>query len=243
MSPPGKHRLHDTEAIAARLRAITEGVAVDLRFLHGGETRDHVLARTAGSRRILDVGASMRDRLPALGDRAETLDLNDFGEYPDLLGDVCSPFPGWMDARYDAVIALALLEHVYDPPAAVANLRRALVPGGTLFLYVPWIYRYHAPPDLMFQDYQRFSRDGLAYLLRDFEEVTLYPIRGKYSALLNLMKTWKTRVERRVGPRLNRLVDARVSRWRNTVQASGYFVEARRHPSDPGPEAAPRPRR
>jgi SAM-dependent methyltransferase len=232
-----RRRIHDVEGINARLRAITRAVGVDLRYLHDDRTREHVLDATRDAARILDVGASMRERLEVLGERVETLDLNDFGTYPDILGDVCSPFPDWMAGRYDAVVALALLEHVYDPPAAVANLRVALRPGGRLFLYVPWIYRYHAPPDLMFQDYRRFSRDGLAWLLRDFEEVTLYPIRGKYAAMANLMKLWKKTVERRLGTRLNRLLDARASDWRNTVQASGYFAEARRPAADqaPGP--------
>ncbi|GMG81831.1 hypothetical protein LNKW23_10440 [Paralimibaculum aggregatum] len=225
---PGKTRLHDTAGIKERLEAITRRVAIDLRHLHRDRSREQILEATRTATRILDVGASMRTHLGALGDRVETLDINDFGDYPDLLGDVCSPFPDWMHGRYDAVIALALLEHVYDPPAAVANLRAALRPGGRIFLYVPWIYRYHAPPDLMFQDYQRLSRDGLAYLLRDFDEITLHPIRGKYSAMANLMKWWKKSLERRLGTWPNRMLDARVSRWRNTVQASGYFVTARR---------------
>jgi len=223
-----KRRIHDVEGLNARLQAVTRRVRVDLRYLHANRTREHVVDATARCTRILDVGAGMRDHGAALGDRVETLDLNDFGTYPDILGDVCSAFPEWMHARYDAAIALAILEHVYDPPAAVANLRAALQPGGRLFLYVPWIWRYHGPPDLMFQDYQRFSRDGLAWLLRDFEDVTLYPLRGKYSAMLNLMKLWKGVVERRLGERPNRMLDARASDWRNTVQASGYFVSARK---------------
>ena len=115
-----------------------------------------------------------------------------------------------------------------DPAAAVANSRRALKPGGRLFLYVPWMWRYHAPRDLMFQDYQRLSRDGMAYLLRDFDEVTLYPLRGKYFAILNMLKFWKAQVERRFGARINRLADARASDWRNTIQTSGFFAEARK---------------
>ncbi|MEO0763502.1 MAG: methyltransferase domain-containing protein, partial [Pseudomonadota bacterium] len=162
------------------------------------------------------------------------LDLNDIeaGDEnlfrPDLLGDICQPLPDWMAGRYDAVIALALLEHVYDPAAAVANMHRVLRPGGRLFVYVPWMWRYHAPRSLVFQDYQRLSRDGMAYLLRDFEDVTLYPIRGKYAAIANMLKLWKRGVERRFGGRVNRLLDARASAFRNTVQASGYFAEARR---------------
>ena len=97
---------------------------------------------------------------------------------------------------------------------------------------MPWIYRYHGPPDLTFQDYQRLSRDGMAYLLRDFDDVTLYPLRGKYSAMVNLMKWWKKSLERRIGQRLNRLLDARASDWRNGIQASGYFAEARKPASE-----------
>lgn len=230
----GKKHIHDVEGLNARLQEITRRAAVDLRYLHDDRTRQHVVAATAGCTRILDVGAGMRDHLGALGGRVETLDLNDFGDYPDILGDVCSPFPDWMRGRYDAVIALAILEHVYDPPAAVTNFRRALRPGGKLFLYVPWMWRYHAPRELMFQDYQRLSRDGMAYLLRDFEAVTLYPLRGKYSAILNMLKFWKSRVERCFGGRINRLVDARASDWRNTIQTSGFFAEARKPESGNG---------
>jgi len=232
----GKTHIHDVEGLNARLQEITRRARIDLRYLHDDRSRRHIVEATRDCARILDVGAGMRDHLGALGDRVETLDLNDFGDYPDILGDVCSPFPDWMEARYDAVIALAILEHVYDPAAAVANFRSSLKPGGKLFLYVPWMWRYHAPRDLMFQDYQRLSRDGMAYLLRDFDAVTLYPLRGKYSAILNLLKFWKAVVERRIGTRLNRLADARASDWRNTIQTSGFFAEAVRpgaaHPAE-----------
>ena len=231
---PAPRRIHDVDDLNAQLQAITRRARTDLRFLHDDRTRDHVVAETTDAQRILDVGDGMREHRHLLAGRAESLDLNDIDAEtenlvrPDILGDVCQPFPDWMHGRYDAVIALAILEHVYDPQAAVANFRNALVPGGRLFLYVPWMWRYHAPKSLIFQDYQRLSRDGMAYLLRDFDEVVLYPIRGKYSAILNMMKFWKARIEKPFGNRLNRLVDARASDWRNTVQASGFFAEARK---------------
>lgn len=218
--------IHDVEKISEDMRAITRRVAVDLRFLHEDYSRAHIVDQVREAGCILDVGASMRDHLGAIAGRTETMDINDFGDYPDILGDVCSPFPAEMEARYDAVIALAILEHVYDPPAAIENFKRALKPGGRLFLYVPWMWRYHGPKNLLFQDYQRLSRDGMAYLLRDFEEVTLYPLRGKWAARANFFKFWKRGVEKRVGGRLNRVLDGRVTEWRNTVQASGYFAEA-----------------
>jgi 2-polyprenyl-3-methyl-5-hydroxy-6-metoxy-1,4-benzoquinol methylase len=234
-----KH-IHDVEGLNARLQEITRRARVDLRYLHDDRSRQHIIEATRDSARILDVGAGMRDHLGGFGDRVETLDINDIdaeGENltrPDILGDVCQPFPDWMEARYDTVIGLAILEHVYDPPAAVANFRRALKPGGKLFLYVPWMWRYHAPRNLVFQDYQRLSRDGMAYLLHDFDAVTLYPLRGKYSAIFNMLKFWKSQVERRFGTHINRLVDARASEWRNTIQTSGFFAEAVKsaHPAE-----------
>ena len=231
-------RIHDVDGLNERLQGITRRARTDLRFLHDDRTREYIAERVADAGLILDAGDSMRDLRGMLNGRAETLDLNDIDAEdenltrPDILGDVCSPFPEWMHGRYDAVIALAMLEHVYDPPAAVRNFRDALKPGGRLFLYVPWMWRYHAPKSLVFQDYQRLSRDGMAYLLRDFDDVVLYPIRGKYSSILNMLKFWKRRVERPFGGRINRIVDARTSNWRNTMQASGFFAEAVKRADD-----------
>ena len=231
-------RIHDVDGLNERLQGITRRARTDLRFLHDDRTREYIAERVADAGLILDAGDSMRDLRGMLNGRAETLDLNDIDAEdenltrPDILGDVCSPFPEWMHGRYDAVIALAMLEHVYDPPAAVRNFRDALKPGGRLFLYVPWMWRYHAPKSLVFQDYQRLSRDGMAYLLRDFDDVVLYPIRGKYSSILNMLKFWKRRVEKPFGGRINRIVDARTSDWRNTMQASGFFAEAVRPADD-----------
>ena len=227
-------RIHDVDALNTELQSITRRAAIDLRFLHDDRTRTYIADQTLSATRILDIGDGMRAHRTALAGRVETLDLNDIDAEdenltrPDILGDVCQPFPEWMHGRYDVVIALAILEHVYDPPAAVQNFRDALAPGGKLYLYVPWMWRYHAPKSLVFQDYQRLSRDGMAYLLRDFEGVTIYPIRGKYSAILNMLKFWKRRVERPFGTGLNRLMDARTSDWRNTMQSSGFFAEAQK---------------
>jgi SAM-dependent methyltransferase len=39
---------------------------------------------------------------------------------------------------FDVVVCSALLEHVVDPDAAVAEIARVLRPGGRLVAYVPW---------------------------------------------------------------------------------------------------------
>ncbi len=53
------------------------------------------------------------------------------------------PFP---DASFDAASAVAVLEHLDDDAAAVAELARVLRPGGLGWLTVPHAYRYMLPP-------------------------------------------------------------------------------------------------
>ena len=57
---------------------------------------------------------------------------------------------------------------------AIDNLKKMLKEQGTIFGYVPYLYKYHAPNNLKFQDYFRFSKDALAYLFKDFNEVELF---------------------------------------------------------------------
>ena len=222
-----KESLHDTVGINDRLKAIIGRATIDTRFQHDDTFRASVVAWTQGIDTVLDVGKSMRDHYDGLSvGRKQTLDINDFGDYPDLLGDICSPFPDTYSQHFDAVIALAILEHVYDPQAAVDVIHSILKPGGTAYLYVPFLFRYHGPPDLSFQDYQRFSRDGFAYLLRDFETVTLYPVRGRFSTAINLFPFWKRKVEARFGGRINRWLDGFAKPRKNLLQASGYYAVA-----------------
>ena len=136
-------RIHDVDNLNTHLQEITRRAAIDLRYLHNDASRAHIAAACTADDLILDVGEGMRGT--SLPGTVETLDLNDIDAVaenltrPDILGDVCQPFPDWMHGRYDVVIALAILEHVYDPPAAITNFRAALKPGGRLFVYVPWM--------------------------------------------------------------------------------------------------------
>lgn len=68
------------------------------------------------------------------------------------------PFP---DASFDAVFHTEVLEHVPGPQAFLAECLRVLVPGGELFLTVPFQARFHYIP----HDYWRFTPSGLTRLL------------------------------------------------------------------------------
>jgi SAM-dependent methyltransferase len=62
-------------------------------------------------------------------------------------------------------ICCSVLEHT-DRPWQMAEHMTALIrPGGSLFLSVPWVWRYHAYPD----DYFRFSWRGIEALFPAFE--------------------------------------------------------------------------
>ena len=149
--------------------------------------RDRILNEINPNDHVLDIGMAMRDRHKKINSELlETLDVNDFGEYPDIICDICSDISG-LENKYNKIICIAILEHVYDPFSAVANLKRMLKNDGVIYGYVPYLFPYHAPNDLKFQDYLRFSKDALAYLFREFSDVELFPVRGRISTPLNIM--------------------------------------------------------
>lgn len=211
------------------LKAIVRRAKIDSGYLYRSdelaEEKIRFLADNAGA--VLDVGKSSRERFAYFKPgQALTLDINRFDDYPDIVGDLCVQQPDLV-GRFDGIVCLAVLEHVYDPAAAVNNLHVMLKPGGYCFAYVPFLYRYHAPSDLKYQDFYRYTRDGIAYLFRNFDEVTLYPSRGGYSTIVNLVGFWKDKIERRFGQKINQRIDQLgnlVHKRSNELQASGYFI-------------------
>ena len=182
---------------------------------------------------VLDVGQSSRS-YSSLFESSQiiTSDINQNTVSPvDIVDDICAPSRLGVE-DYNAIICLSVLEHVYDPFSAMQNLHAMLKPNGYLFLHLPFLFRYHAEIDLEFADCYRFSRDGLAWMLRDFSEVTLYPVRGPYSSMFNLQKFWKKKVEKNLGMTLNRWLDLiglkLFGRSTSELQVSGYYVWARK---------------
>jgi SAM-dependent methyltransferase len=211
------------------LKALIRRTKIDSTYLYSSddlaEIKIQFLAQNC--EKVLDVGKSSRQRFAYFKPgQALTLDINQFEGYPDIVDDLCD-LETDLREQFDGIVCLAVLEHVYNPQAAADNLYAMLKPGGYCFAYVPFLYRYHAPTDLNYQDFFRYSRDGVAYLFRDFSEVTLYPSRGSYSTIFNLVGFWKDKIESRFGQGLNRWIDRAgnlIHKRSNELQASGYFA-------------------
>ena len=183
--------------------------------------RDRILQEIDPHDHVLDIGMAMRDRFKKINSKVlETLDVNDFVDYPDIICEICSDIRG-LEKKYNKIICMAILEHVYDPSEAIKNLRNMLKDDGIIYGYVPYLYHYHAPKDLKFQDYFRFSKDALAYLFRNFKEVELFPIRGRISTPLNIFFAgrWKKYAEK---TSINTYLDKIASDETNQKQCSGF---------------------
>jgi len=184
--------------------------------------RELIINHIKAEDEILDVGKSMRGYFSKIRSKSiTTLDVNEFEDYPDIVFDLCDELPENLNDKYDKIICIAILEHVYDPFKAIINLRKMLKSNGTIFGYVPYLYKYHAPNDLKFQDYFRFSKDALSYLFKDFNFVELYPVRGRISAPLNILSpNFLKKIIEKI--KINLLLDKMSSDRINGIQCSGY---------------------
>ncbi|NBX83819.1 class I SAM-dependent methyltransferase [bacterium] len=105
------------------------------------------------------------------------VDMMDY-ENGDIVCDIHQlPFK---DDSVDAVMNIAVLEHVKEPQAVVKEIYRILKPGGRVLSVVPFVYPFHASPE----DYQRYSLPGIEYLHRDFQLVESGVCSGPVSGLM-----------------------------------------------------------
>ena len=92
------------------------------------------------------------------------VDIDPTNRQATLIADLTDPH-SLPESRYDCAVITQTLQFLGDVPAALANLRRALRPGGTLLVTVPCLGKvdHEAPAS----DCWRWMPAGLARLLRD----------------------------------------------------------------------------
>jgi SAM-dependent methyltransferase len=113
---------------------------------------------------------------------------------PDIIGDLClCPF---LEGSFDVVVVGEVLEHVHSPRLAVDSIYRVLASGGSLVLTTPFIFPIHDRP----RDYFRFTRFGLAFLLKDFRDVRI-TARSSWAESINALSV-RLALEGGIGARL-----------------------------------------
>ncbi|MCU7374984.1 methyltransferase domain-containing protein [Paucibacter sp. O1-1] len=113
----------------------------------------------------------------------DTTDVRGVGE--------CLPF---VDGAFDAVISIAVLEHVRDPFRCAAELVRVLKPGGELICCVPFLQPYHGYP----HHYYNMTHQGLRALFeRDLtvDSVEVIDSTGPVWALTWILQSWAQGLE------------------------------------------------
>lgn len=102
---------------------------------------------------------------------------------PDIVGDIHDlPFE---DNSREAILCLAVLEHVENPIKAMEELHRVLKPGGKLLIYVPFLYYYHAEKGY-YGDYWRFTYDTLEMFAKPFSKYEIESVRLPLETLTRL---------------------------------------------------------
>jgi SAM-dependent methyltransferase len=117
------------------------------------------------------------------------------------------PPPEVATRRYDAIVAVNVIEHIADDTALVARLAALLRPGGQLLVYVPACPFAFGSLDVKLGHHRRYTPGGLASLLRG---AALEPSQPRYVNLLGLVGWWFSgRVLRRdiLSPRAVALFD------------------------------------
>lgn len=135
---------------------------------------------------------------------------------PDIVGDIHSlPFE---NNSQDAIVCIAVLEHVENPTKAASEMRRVLKDGGHLLVYVPFIYYYHAESGY-YKDYWRFTKDSLALLFDGFSKMEIQAVRWALATWIHLSPLGRFKIIVSVANALDSLFGKD-----NSNQVSGYYI-------------------
>ena len=223
-------KINDPAKNNSQVKKIIEKVKINLNYIKKNQNfRKFIYENVSSDQKILDIGQSMRQFSFKTNNKiSDTLDINSFEGYPNIQADLCEKnLSQSIGNKYDVIICLAVLEHCYNPFEAMKNINGMLNNNGVLFGYVPFLYNYHAPKDSKFNDFYRFSKDGLSYLLKDFDSVEIFPVRGKISTIFNMLfgGYWK-RIFEKIS--IHILIDKFLSDKTNILQTSGFYFIAKK---------------
>jgi SAM-dependent methyltransferase len=136
--------------------------------------------------------------------------------HPDIVGDIQHlPLP---DNSVESMVCLSILEHVPNPFLAAQEMYRVVAPGGYCFVYVPFLFYYHAENGY-YADYWRFTQDSLKMLFSAFSSIHLQQARGPIETLIRLSPLGRSKALCYMGFILDLL-----SNKLGSSQTSGYYM-------------------
>lgn len=127
---------------------------------------------------ILDAGSGRRN---IYYKNVVNLEIVDY-DTTDILG-VGEELP-FIDNSFDAVISIAVLEHVKHPFRCAAEIKRVLKPGGKLYCSVPFLQPLHGYP----HHYYNMTHQGLKALFEQGMQITGQEVLDSTSPIYSL--TW-----------------------------------------------------
>jgi SAM-dependent methyltransferase len=132
---------------------------------------------------VLDCGAGKR---PIYFDNVVNFEIAAY-ETTDVRG-VGEVLP-FIDDAFDAVLSIAVLEHVKDPFRCAKEISRVLKPGGNLMCCVPFLQPLHGYP----HHYYNMTHQGLVNLFADdltIDQTTVYDSLLPISSLTWMLRSW-----------------------------------------------------
>lgn len=136
---------------------------------------------------------------------------------PDIVGDIHNlPFA---DSSQEAIFCLAVLEHVENPIKAVSEMYRVLKPGGKIFIYVPFLYYYHAHEGY-YGDYWRFTQDTLKMFAKPFSKYEIEAVRLPIETLIRLTPFGRYKLPITMAKFLDNIFYLK----KGSKQVSGYYL-------------------
>ena len=91
-------------------------------------------------------------------------DMED-GKNVDVVIDFTKTNQPLQENFFDLIICCSVLEHVEAPWLFSENITKLSIKGGSLFIAVPFVWRFHGYPN----DYFRYTHNGIKKLFKGYE--------------------------------------------------------------------------